>query len=77
MIELTVEQRLKRIEDQLGLTELDERKRKRDSLVSLYRAYGFSNVLAKSYGNASLKDGRTVEEVETSLIKRGAIKWEH
>jgi len=77
MTELSIEERLKRIEDELGLTALDNKKRTRDALIKVYRDYGFTSALAKSYAHSNLNDGITPEEAEKKLLKRGAVKWSH
>lgn len=76
MKDLTLEERIKRIEDELGLTEIDNRKHKRDKLVAVYKSYGYTNILAKAFAHSNLKDGISAEEAEKKLIKRGAVKPE-
>lgn len=74
MKELTLEERIKRIEDELGLTERDEQKLTRDKLVAVYRSFGYTNILAKAHAHTNLNDGVSPEEAERKLLNRGRVR---
>jgi len=73
-VSLTIEERLKRIEDELGITERENKKEKYAELVDLYVSYGFSKSLAKGYAHNNMQDGTDAQAAEKKLVLRGATK---
>jgi hypothetical protein len=74
-IMLSLEQRIKRIEDELGFTEQDERKRNIKDARSICEAYGFAKKSAKEFAWHMINEnGLTASQVEELLIARGGKK---
>lgn len=74
---MTLEERIKRIEDRLGITEEDTRKDKLSSIKKLAIEYGMSNAKAKGFAwewNRVYGDNVDIREVEEYLITRGAVR---
>jgi hypothetical protein len=74
---LSLEQRIKRIEDELGFTEADKRKADIEKARSICVEYGFTKNAAKKFAWHMLhENGLTSSQVEELLIARGGKKVE-
>jgi len=69
-----LERRIKRIEDELGITDLDGRKKLIKDVTMLCIQYGFKNHDAKPFAWKMVNDGYTYQQLEELLIARGAVK---
>ena len=71
---LTIEERLKRIEDELGITERDNRKFLIKDVTFMCIQYGMTNHKAKGFAYNMVMQGYSKNELEELLIARGAAK---
>lgn len=71
---MNLEDRIKRIEDELGITSRDADRALYYSFVEIYKAYGFNKTDAKRFAYHNMQTHRTAKAVECSLIRRGAVK---
>lgn len=72
LVELTA--RLKKVEDQLGVTESSESRKLREEIIQVCLDYQLPYPRAKRLGREFFNDGFTPIEVEGILTKRGATK---
>lgn len=66
--------RLKKVEDQLGVTEANESRQLREDIIQVCLDYQLPYSRAKRLGREFFNDGFTPAEVEMILVKRGATK---
>lgn len=66
--------RLKKVEDQLGVTEANESRKLREDIIQVCLDYQLPYSRAKRLGREFFNDGFTPVEVEGILVKRGATK---
>ena len=65
--------RLKALEDEVGITERNEKRETLKQLKDLYIRYGFTGARAKGCAWRDFQCGNRIEDVEGHLIRRGAV----
>jgi hypothetical protein len=70
---LTLEERIKRIEDELGITEREDRKKLLNDVRELCINYQFTKRKAKEFAWTMVNEGYTYQQLEQLLIDRGAV----
>lgn len=72
-----LERRIKRIEDELGITEREDRKKLIKDVTMLCINYGMTNHKARQFAWNRVDNGYTLADCEKSLIVRGAMNKEN
>lgn len=67
----TIEERVKKIEDELGITDAMEDVLKKDALAAVYRDFKFGVAAARRYARESLRAGKTPNDIRQLLTNRG------
>jgi hypothetical protein len=73
---MSIEDRIKRLEDELGITDRDAKQQYRRDLINLHVTYGFSKSESKLRAYHWDQAGASINEVEAILIRRRATKQE-
>ena len=68
---MTLEERIKRIEDRLGITEEDNLKKLMSDAIAVCVAYGMSKRDARLFARAKVYDEYSLDDIRDSLSRRG------